>query len=138
MSSREKWYIAGPMSGIPQCNIPYFDRWAAALRADGLQIVSPAELDDPKFREACLRAKDGTLPPGETWGSLLARDIKLIADGVTGIILLPGWQKSRGARLEAFVGLLTSKQFRWAFDDRDWLGDYGAEAVREELRNNMP
>ncbi|MCH8242344.1 MAG: DUF4406 domain-containing protein, partial [Planctomycetes bacterium] len=41
----------------------------------------------------------------------LARDVKLIADVCSGIIFLDGWEKSRGARLEAFVGVLNKADF---------------------------
>jgi hypothetical protein len=106
-----KGYTAGPMSWQPQFNFPYFDAAADQLRADfGFEIVSPAELDDPDVREAALASKDGN--PEEynrltntTWGDFLSRDVKLIADdGIQFIAVLDGWEKSRGARLETFVG----------------------------------
>lgn len=109
-----KFYLAGPMTGIPQFNFPTFDAAAADLRSRGYDIVSPAELDDPKTRELSLASPDGKPEEklnGQTWADFLARDVKLIGDQVTGIILLPGWWKSRGARLESFVGLLSSLKF---------------------------
>ena len=108
-----KVYIAGPMSSLPQNNFPAFDAAGAALRALGYEVVSPSELDNPAERALAL----ADLPAISTWGDFLARDVKLIADsGVAGIVLLPGWQKSRGARLEAFVGLLCGLQFA-VYDD---------------------
>lgn len=106
-----KVYLAGPMSGYPQFNFPLFYKAAEQLRADGWDIVSPAELDastDPQIPKTALASATGShkdLVPGHTWGSLLARDVKMLADdGIDGIMFLPDWEKSRGARLEAFTG----------------------------------
>lgn len=111
-----KAYVAGPMSGIPQYNIPAFDAASWALRATGWDIVSPAELDHPEIRAACLASPDGgkvgqTQQQGGTWGDFLARDVKIVADVVEAIVLLPGWENSKGANLEAFVGTLCKKDF---------------------------
>lgn len=98
-----KYYLAGPMSSLPQANIPAFDAAAEYLRTYlKLEIVSPAELDDPEVRAAALAGA----PTGKTWGEFLGRDVPVVADTVQGIILLDGWEKSRGARLEAYVGVL--------------------------------
>jgi hypothetical protein len=99
------------MTGIPQFNFPAFDEAAADLRMRGYTVVSPAELDRPDTRAAALASPDGAMGSGtnngETWGDFLARDVKLIADeGIEAIVCLPGWEKSRGARLETFVGRL--------------------------------
>lgn len=111
---RIKAYIAGPMSNLPQFNFPAFYEAAAALRRQGFEIVSPAELDDKDDQGAALKSADGDMRGVEkTWGDFLARDVKLIADGgIQGIVFLPNWFKSRGARLEATVGLL-QKNFQF-------------------------
>jgi hypothetical protein len=102
-------YIAGPMTGIPQFNYPAFEAMARSLRRADYDVVSPAEMDDPATQAAALASHDGApgtgSANGETWGDFLARDVKLIADdGIEGIVVLPGWANSRGARLETFVG----------------------------------
>jgi hypothetical protein len=102
------------MSGIPQFNFPEFYRVAALLRSQGWEIVSPAELDDQEDKGAALLSKDGDVKDRtvvkKTWGDFLARDVKLIADeGIEAIIFLPNWSSSKGAKLEATVGLLTQK-----------------------------
>jgi len=102
-----KVYLAGPMTGIPQFNIPAFDALAGHLRNLGLEVVSPAELDSPTTRAAALASPDGAPGTGsasdETWGDFLARDIKLIANnGIDAVVVLPGWESSKGARLETF------------------------------------
>jgi len=118
----KRFYLAGPMTGIPQFNFPAFDEAAKALRAKGFDIISPAELDKTDTREAAMASPDGSAdsygrdagPDGkikETWGEFLARDVKLVADEVDGLVLLPGWTRSRGARLEAFVGVTCGRVF---------------------------
>lgn len=126
-------YIAGPMSGLPQFNFPAFYAAAEALRAQGYDVVSPAELDDAEDKGAAMASPDGNMAEvKKTWGDFLARDVKLLADGVERVVdpepnangevrgvrlpidaiaFLPGWQKSKGAKLEAFVGVLGGKQF---------------------------
>ncbi len=125
----KRFYLAGPMTGIEQFNFPLFHEVAAKLRAQGYDIVSPAELDSPAVQAAALKSKDGKLDAqgkiaGETWGDILAKDVKLVADNIDGIILLPGWYKSRGANLESTVGLLVNtRPFEFMFWD-------GTQAVR--------
>ncbi len=108
------WYLAGPMTGIAQFNIPAFDEAAKQLRAGGFEIISPAERDTHETRSAALESVDGdhaTLVTAESYGDMLSRDMKIIADEVGGIILLDGWEKSRGARLEVYVALVLQKKF---------------------------
>lgn len=103
-----KVYLAGPMTGIPQFNYPAFIRAAEALRAIGYEVQSPAEMDDPETAKAAMASPDGApgsgSANGETWGDFLARDVKLLADdGIQAVFVLPGWDRSRGARLETYV-----------------------------------
>ena len=98
-------YLAGPMTGLPHFNFPLFDEVAASLRRMGHAVVSPAELDDPEDRAMARNSVDGHISSvTKTWGDFLARDVKLLADdGIEGVVVLPDWQKSRGARLETYV-----------------------------------
>lgn len=109
-----KWYLAGPMSNIPQFNFPKFDAIAAALRAQGADIISPAEMDEPEVRAAAMASPDGRpderTSGGKTWGDFLARDLKLIADQCDGVIVMPMWKGSKGARQEVFTALNCGKQ----------------------------
>lgn len=108
------WYLAGPMTGMPYLNFPVFDEVANNLRAAGYDVVSPAELDSRKAREAALQNIHGDMElhgkiTGEGWGDCLARDVKLIADRVDAIVTMAGWEKSKGAKLEVYVGLISHK-----------------------------
>lgn len=103
-----KHYLAGPMTGYDKGNFPLFDAAAKWLRERHVDVVSPAELDDPAVRKCVLL----NIPTSQSWGDFLARDVKLIADDCGGIILLPNWEKSRGARLEAYIGLMMNLKFQ--------------------------
>lgn len=116
MEAGKTYYLAGPMSGRPQFNVPLFREVATLLRAMDLTIINPADLDSVVMQAAALASPDGDLAAleavsKETWGEVLARDVKIVADQVEGIVLLPDWMTSRGARLEAFVGLLCEHSF---------------------------
>ena len=125
-----KFYLAGPMTGYEQFNFPAFHTAALNLRTRGLNIISPAEMDaESDIAEKAMASTTGDLVDAnikETWGDLLARDVKLIADGVDGIIFLPGWEQSRGARLEAFVGLLCDKELY------TYCEDFGVNEIPSE------
>lgn len=111
-------YIAGPMQGIPKFNYPMFDRVAQKLREKGHHVISPAEMDDEKTREVAMASEDGAFVDGRingsTWSDFLSRDVKVVTDHADAICLLPGWVKSKGAKLEAYVALINGhKLFEW-------------------------
>lgn len=109
-------YTAGKMSGLPHFGIPAFDLAAIRLRAEGLDVVNPAELDDPETRLAALASPDGLhdgTVNGETWSDFIVRDVRVLVDGdIDEVIVLPGWKTSRGARLETFIAHLCDKPIR--------------------------
>lgn len=80
-----KLYLSGPMSGIPDNNFPAFHEWAARLRGQGYEVVSPAEIPEANTWEFCLRA-----------------DLREMCD-CEAIALMPGWENSKGANLELHV-----------------------------------
>lgn len=138
----KKFYLAGPMSNIAAFNFPAFDAACERLRAANFDIVSPHEHDTPATQKAARASVDGkSLGNGaETWAECLARDVVLIGDKCAGIIFLPDWIKSRGAKLEAFTGLLTGKKFgvyiaHEGAEPVEWIE---ADAVRAALAANMP
>jgi len=78
-------YVAGPMTGLPAFNFPAFHAAAAQLRAIGYEVENPAENPVP----AC----------GGTWLGYMRMAIAQVAT-VDAVVLLPGWEGSRGARIE--------------------------------------
>lgn len=81
-------YIAGPMTGLPEFNYPAFFAAEKRLRAGGFDALNPARAEG---REGC-----------KSWLDYMRAGIRDVAD-CDGIALLPGWQASRGAALEAHV-----------------------------------
>lgn len=138
-----KIYLAGPMSGIPQFNAPAFIYAAADLRGHGYDVVSPYEVDvEHGIGEAIRESTDGdvaqlTAKTGETWGTLLARDVKIIADGgITDIVCLPGWEQSKGVKLEVFVGMLANLDI-WQYERGTQIEKYSRHQILEILARVM-
>lgn len=76
-----------------------------------LKVVNPAELDEESKRIMKMEeiaGKPVIASGNKEWAALLKRDQKLVAD-VDAIVVLPNWQKSRGAKEEvrAAVGVNT-------------------------------
>jgi len=85
--SQGRCYIAGPMTGKPDLNFPAFHAQAARLRADGWDVVNPAELNPD---------------PSKGWLDCMRTDIKALVE-CTAIFMLPGWEWSKGASLEHHI-----------------------------------
>jgi hypothetical protein len=80
------YYLSGPMTGYPEHNFPLFRDVTKRLRADGLRVISPHEVNEEGAPE---------LPYEE----YIKRDIKVMLE-CNSIIMLPGWYRSKGARIE--------------------------------------
>ncbi|GMA57230.1 uncharacterized protein DUF4406 [Alicyclobacillus sacchari] len=79
-------YLSGPMTGLPDLNRPAFFEAATKLRKYGHEVMNPAEL----------------CGVDEAWTSAMRKDIRLLMDADC-VVTLPGWEHSRGARLEVYV-----------------------------------
>lgn len=107
---RGRVYVAGPMRGYPNFNFPAFDAAAAKLRAEGWDVVSPAEHDrEQGFDESQSEVDPQFLVQAFAW------DVEQIL-AVDAVYFLPGWENSEGAQLEHAVAKSTGKQI--LFDDR--------------------
>jgi hypothetical protein len=80
------------MRSIPEFNFPAFHAAAARFRAEGVEVVDPAELDE-----------QDPFPPGtRSWVDYMRRDLRALM-ACNAIAVLPGWQASQGAALEVYV-----------------------------------
>lgn len=87
------YYVSGPISGDIEGNTKKFTQAVRDLRARGYRVVSPVEVCEVL-----------TVPDPSDWAWYMRRDIEaMLQDEVTGIIMLPGWEHSRGAQLELLV-----------------------------------
>ena len=89
-------YLAGPMRGIPEYNFPAFYAAAKALRDIGCEVWSPAENDVEKD------GFDPTKDKAQPMCHYMRRDLPAVLNS-DAVVVLPGWEKSEGAQLEAHV-----------------------------------
>nr|WP_314532349.1 DUF4406 domain-containing protein [uncultured Pseudomonas sp.] len=79
-------YLSGPMTGLPGLNFPVFAAMTASLRDNGHRVTNPAEIN----------------PDGGSWNDCMRRDIVALMYCDT-VATLPGWEHSKGARLEVLI-----------------------------------
>lgn len=108
---RKRIYIAGPMSGLPECNRPAFHAEANHQR----------QLDHIPLNPALL-------PEGLTQAEYMGICIEMvkIADE---LIMLPGWRDSQGATAEFHLAIKLGKVIRQAEDGFAWYPSTEGEAA---------
>ena len=103
-----KIYLSGPMTGLPENNYPAFHEAARTLRAKGHKVVNPAEIHPHGWLRRLLHrvlrvlrlVRGKQLAP--TWADYMRADLRALLD-CEAIALLPGWDRSRGARCEVSI-----------------------------------
>jgi hypothetical protein len=96
-------YIAGPMRGIAYFNTPAFFEAEAMLTLRGYTVFNPAQRDveEGLDHKKCPNGSAQELKDhGFSLGGALAFDLSYVCEKADGIVLLPGWQLSRGAVAE--------------------------------------
>lgn len=80
-------YIAGKMSGLPDLGYPAFNAAAEKLRAEGHDVINPAENPEP---------------PCGSWAGYMRMSVAQVAT-CDAILMMPGWESSKGATLERHI-----------------------------------
>lgn len=82
------------MTGIANFNFPAFHSAARSLRQAGYDVVSPAEVSPDQSR---------------SWNEAMRIDLRAMLECDT-VALLPGWEDSKGAKIESelarIIGIL--------------------------------
>lgn len=91
-------YVSGPMSGIAENNFPLFQRVVKSLRDHGLEVVCPTE---------CATCSVGE----DVYDNYMRGDLIEMFRKCKGIALIPGWDTSKGATMEAMNALLLKFDF---------------------------
>lgn len=109
----DTFYIAGPMRGYPNMNFDAFHRVARYLREEiGVKALNPAENFDGE--------------QGVPYQVCMQEDLQMVLQSQA-LALLPGWEKSEGAKEEVRVASHTGKKFFLVHFDDD--GTVSLEAV---------
>jgi hypothetical protein len=107
-----KIFISGPMTGYENWNFPAFNEAAERFHEAGYQVINPA-----KFYESI------DMTPIQ-WEEAMRQAIKLMVD-CDAIAMLPGWRKSKGARIEAAIAY----QLGFKFFDAETMETHEFENV---------
>lgn len=110
-------YLSGPMTGLPEWNFPAFMAAAATLRAEGYEVRNPAEHFEGRT----------DLPRAE----YMREDIAAVMASDQ-VCVLPGWERSKGARLEVAIAEELGLPV-WRFDTRRPLAEESILAEAERL-----
>lgn len=112
-------YVAGPMSGIADFNFPVFNTAAAMLRGLGWTVENPAE---------------HALADNLEWADYMAYDLTRL--GLCGAIyLLPGWSKSKGAKIEKGIAVALGMDIQ--FDPNAEPADESVSLALPELNSDL-
>jgi hypothetical protein len=93
--NKEKIYIAGPISGVPEGNKRGFQNMSNKLEERGIPYINPR----------AKGFKEGDAPEGvDVWTYLMKASLTEMME-CDAIVLLDGWMESRGASIEYRLAL---------------------------------
>lgn len=102
MTNKKKLYICGPMTGFPDSNIPAFLAAKKCCEKHDFEGILP---DDMESQGPATDA---------IWHVYMPKDVALVLQ-VDGLVLLPEWERSRGAKIEIACGLMQSLKHPFQF-----------------------
>jgi hypothetical protein len=133
--SKPRVYVAGPITGLPNGNKEEFEAAVKWLRErTSFEVISPLEMDSSEEFAATMANHYG-----EVYWHRMVEDFKTVIS-VDALVLLNGWARSKGARIEVFVALSLGKRFyEWSSaQGGGYLTSLHPSVVREAIQENMP
>jgi hypothetical protein len=102
---KRKVYLSGPMTGIePREYRRRFREAETILRRHGYGCINPCRVWPCRF-PWLYRLMNALLGKRLTYAVILAYDLILLMTRADGIAMLPGWEQSRGAKIENYVSM---------------------------------
>lgn len=91
-------FVSGPMTGLPDYNLPAFEEAADKLRAAGYGVCNPGR------RGVIRTTSGGTSEASDSyeWRDYMRAAIRDLLD-CDAVAVLPGWEHSKGSRLEVTI-----------------------------------
>lgn len=93
-------YISGPMTSYQHHNFPLFFRVDEKLKQFDYDPLNPARNTGDTWESAYQYALDNP----QTWEAYIRKDTEAVLKS-DGMVLLPGWERSKGACLEVVVSI---------------------------------
>jgi len=103
--SKRMIYVSGPMSGIePREYRRRFREAERILHRHGYGCINPCRVWACRW-PWIYRAMEWALGKQLAYAVVLAYDLLLLMTRADGIAMLPGWETSRGAKIENYVSM---------------------------------
>ena len=103
---KRRIYLSGPMSGLPRSEYRRKFREAERiLHRHGYGVINPCRVWPCRF-PWLYRLMNALLGKRLAYAVVRCYDLLLLMTRADGIAMLPGWQASRGARIENYVACL--------------------------------
>jgi len=103
-------YLAGAIRNQPYLNVPAFRAAAEKLRAEGHEVYDPMEETITEFGDAIWQTnvagdEDIAVQRGFNRRLAMADNCDWLCHHADAIALLPGWERSRGAKAERALAI---------------------------------
>lgn len=127
-------YCAGPMRSVPEFNHPAFNNATFLLRSMGHDVFNPAEHDVSQGFDT--QGLSGDLAEAASRGfslrMALSADLRWLTENAEGVVLLEGWEYSKGACAEVVTAQALGLPV-WEFWDF-WSHGLSAPQVGLEMK----